>query len=269
MNRQKYFVLDVALCSGCNNCFMACKDEHVGNSWLPYTDEQPRHGHRWVDIKMRERGQFPRIDVAYLPVMCQQCEDAPCASSYPDIVHRREDGVVLIDVEKARGNRALADSCPYGAIWWNEEANVAQKCTMCAHILDSGEEPRMPRCAHSCPTGALGFKELAPEEVSALEEEGFETYLAELGTGSHVLYKNLFRFAKDFIAGGVVADGECAEGVEVVLRGVGIERVAATDCFGDFMFDDLEPGKYVLEIEGKEVKSVNLSGSMNVGEISI
>ena len=39
MKKQAYIVIDVALCEDCNNCFMACKDEHVGNCWLPYTDE--------------------------------------------------------------------------------------------------------------------------------------------------------------------------------------------------------------------------------------
>ena len=66
--KQHYMVIDVALCHDCNNCFMACKDEHIGNQWLPYTDEQPRHGHKWINILSTERGQFPSIDVGYLPV---------------------------------------------------------------------------------------------------------------------------------------------------------------------------------------------------------
>ena len=44
MSKQKYLVMDIASCHDCNDCFMACKDEHVGNDWSPYTEEQPRHG---------------------------------------------------------------------------------------------------------------------------------------------------------------------------------------------------------------------------------
>ena len=76
--KQWYKVIDVARCHDCNNCFMADKDEFVGNDWPGYTYAQPRHGHRWVDILRRERGQYARNDVAYLPVPCQQCEDPPC-----------------------------------------------------------------------------------------------------------------------------------------------------------------------------------------------
>ena len=70
--KQWYKVIDVAKCHDCNNCFMADKDEFVGNDWPGYTHAQPRHGHRWVDILRRERGQYARNDVAYLPVPCQQ-----------------------------------------------------------------------------------------------------------------------------------------------------------------------------------------------------
>ena len=56
--KQWYKVIDVALCHDCNNCFMADKDEFVGNDWPGYTAAQPRHGHRWVDILRRERGQY-------------------------------------------------------------------------------------------------------------------------------------------------------------------------------------------------------------------
>ena len=44
--KQWYMVIDVRWCHDCNNCFMSCKDEHVGNDWPGYTAAQPRHGHR-------------------------------------------------------------------------------------------------------------------------------------------------------------------------------------------------------------------------------
>ena len=34
-------VIDATLCMGCDACFMACKDEFVGNDYPPYTAAQP------------------------------------------------------------------------------------------------------------------------------------------------------------------------------------------------------------------------------------
>jgi Fe-S-cluster-containing dehydrogenase component len=248
--KQHYMVIDISLCHDCNNCFMACKDEHIGNQWLPYTDEQPRHGHKWINILSTERGQFPCIDVGYLPVPCQHCQDAPCIKAYPECVSRREDGVVLINRSKAKGVKGLVDSCPYGAIYWNEEANIAQKCTMCAHLLDGNEELKLPRCSHSCPTDAIAFYTLEPAEMARkIRDEKLEVYKPELGAKPHVFYKNLYRFEKAFVAGDVLQDGECAEGVTVTLTGKGVNCTQATDYFGDFKFDGLDSGEYAVSVE--------------------
>ncbi len=270
MSKKKYIVMDVASCQDCNNCFMACKDEHVGNDWMPYTEEQPRHGHRWVKLLRTERGQCPRIDVAYLMLSCQHCENCPVVDA--GLATRREDGIVLIDPEKARGNKDVMDMCPYGTIYWNEEKNVAQKCTMCAHIMDQGQQPCMPRCVHSCPTEALKYYEMEPEEMAKMvEEQKLEVYRPELGTNPHVYYKNLYRFTKGFISGEVVdtKSDDCVENATVTLRGAGVEETQKTDYFGEFKFDALEPGTYTLEINGQPAKTVELENSLNVGELFI
>lgn len=268
--KQHYMVIDVALCSDCNNCFIACKDEHVGNKWLPYTDEQPRHGHRWMNILQNERGQYPRIDVNYLPMPCQHCQDAPCIKAHPECISRREDGIVMIDAEKAKGVKELVDSCAYGVIYWSEEANVAQKCTMCAHLLDGDDKVTMPRCVHSCPTGSMKFFTMEPEEMQKkVKNEGLENYRSDLGSKPNVFYKNLHLFTKAFIAGGILKDNECAEGVEVTLKGDNVQYAQITDCFGDFKFDGLHPGPYAILINGKEVKTVEIETSVNVGSIVI
>lgn len=279
--KQRYMVIDVAMCFDCNNCFMACKDEYaqldtndpvvgtVENEWSD-SAPQPRHGHRWMDIQRRERGQYPRIDVAYLPTPCQHCEDAPCQKAYPQCVTRREDGIVLIDKTKARDVKGLVSSCPYGAIYWNEEICTPQKCTMCAHILDSGENPGMPRCAHSCPTEAIKFYTMEPAEMEKkVRDEGLEVYRPELNTKPHVFYKNLYRFEKAFVSGELLRGGECAEGVTVSLKGEGLNETRLTDCFGEFKFDALSPGAYTLYAGGKELQTVQVQESVNIGEISL
>ena len=72
-------------------------------------------------------------------------------------IYRREDGLVVIDPAKCTGCKLCPDSCPYDAIYFNEDLNMAQKCTGCAHLLDDGWD--VPRCVDACPTGALSFAE--------------------------------------------------------------------------------------------------------------
>ena len=91
-------IIDVAECEDCNNCFLACKDEHVDNAWPGYAESQPRHGHRWMNILRKERGQFPLVDVAYQPTPCMHCDNAPCIAEAKDgAVYKRDDGIVIID----------------------------------------------------------------------------------------------------------------------------------------------------------------------------
>ena len=90
----------------------------------------PKHGHKWINILQKERGQVtgqsPMIDIAYVPTMCNHCDDAPCVAKGGGAVKKRDDGIVLIDPEKAKGRKDLVDACPYGHIWWNEEHQLPQ-----------------------------------------------------------------------------------------------------------------------------------------------
>ncbi len=162
-------VIDVSRCTGCHNCFLACRDEHVGNDYPPIAAAQPQSGHRWMDVQEYERGKFPRVRVDYLPLPCQHCKEATCVSkAQGGSVYRRADGIVVIDPEKAVGQREIVLSCPHRVIFWNEAKNVPQKCTFCAHLLDKGW--KQPRCVEACPTQALVFGDLddPDSEVSQL-----------------------------------------------------------------------------------------------------
>jgi Fe-S-cluster-containing dehydrogenase component len=220
-----------------------------------------------MNILRKERGQFPRIDCAFLPMPCQHCQDAPCVKANADCISKREDGVVIIDPVKSKGKKGVVESCPYGAIYWNEEEGIPQKCTMCAHILDDGWA--MPRCAHSCPTNGMQFYTLEKAEMDKIvAAEGLEQYRADLKTNPNVYYKNLHRFTKCFITGGVLKGGECAEGAKVTLSG-DASAESATNYFGEFKFDALLPGKYTISVDGKEVKTVTIEESLNVGNFEV
>lgn len=270
-------IIDVAKCHDCNNCFLACKDEHYENSFLPYTESQPRHGHRWMNIHRKERGQYPMVDVAYLPVPCMHCDDAPCMkNTNSGSVYQRDDGILLIDPEKSIGKKEIVTSCPYNAIWWNDEKNIPQKCTLCAHLLDGGWKE--PRCVQSCPTGALQIIQEEDSEIkNIIKSENLETFRPEYSTQPRVYYKNINRFLKCFIGGNVALKDtdECAEGAKVSLTSSKNEIVGTseTNNYGDFKIDNIDPksGEYTLEIsfDGYENKilSFELSTSINLGHI--
>ncbi|MBU2602813.1 MAG: oxidoreductase [Actinobacteria bacterium] len=287
-----HLVIDVERCEDCNNCFLACKDEHVDNEWPGYAASQPRHGQRWIDILRKERGRYPLVDAVYLPVPCMHCDDAPCVAAGGGAVRKREDGIVLIDPVRTQGMSELPASCPYGAIFWNEEAGLPQKCTLCAHLLDQGW--RDTRCTQACPTGALRLVEASDMQMQATAAgQGLEALNPEYATRPRVLYKNLSRWDSHLVCGSVSLerDGlvECAAGATVELYAgdpVAAESAtggsasaplstAITDAFGDFRIDGLvlEPGGYSFSIalEGYAPVSyeVDIAGSCNVGTIRL
>jgi Fe-S-cluster-containing dehydrogenase component len=236
-------LIDVTRCSGCYNCFLACRDEHYGNDYPGYSAAQPLNGQFWMQVKEVEGGKYPRPRLNYIAVPCQHCRNAPCIDAAKDgAVYRRDDGIVLIDPDKARGQDQIVGSCPYRVISWNAELQLPQKCGFCAQRLDAGD--KQPRCVESCPTGAMAYGDLDdPEsEISKrLAEVSAEVFHPEYGTDPNVLYAGL---PGRMVAGEVVLDGSeaCAEGVRVTLEGGGIALDTTTSAFGDFAFERLPRG---------------------------
>ncbi|CAH0529518.1 4Fe-4S dicluster domain-containing protein [Vibrio hippocampi] len=272
-------VVDVERCENCNNCFMADKDEYCGNSFPGYSEEQPRHGHRWINIQRRERGSGSLVDVAYMPTMCNQCKDAPCVKAAKNgEIYQRDDGIVIIDPLKAKGQERLVKSCPYGHIWWNDELELPQKWYFDAHLLDNGWKE--PRCVQSCATGALQAIKVSDEEMLAkVRQENLEVLNPEFGTNPRIWYRNLYRFNKQHLAGSVVAkvDGvvDCVKSATVTLSQQ--DTVIAelqTDYFGDFKFDKLETSTepYQLTVSheyGRYHCEVDLQNSINLGVLTL
>ncbi len=274
-----YMIIDVALCEDCNNCFLSCKDEFVENDFLPYSAAQPRSNNRWMNIKGKERGTGSLMDVVFLPMPCMHCEDPACVKKAKNgAVIKRPDGIVLIDPIKAKGQKQLVESCPYGAIYWNEEKNVAQKCTMCAHLLD--DSWKETRCAQACPTQAIQLvKSDASQMKKMIDTENLEVFHPEYGTKPRVYYKNLYKYKNCFIAGSIAYKhdkiADCAENAEVRLmkdsKKIG---EALTNYLGDFKFDKLveNSGVYTLEIkygDYKKMVNVDLKESINLGDIYV
>jgi len=281
MSDKKYFLLiDVDLCQDCRACYLACKDEYLDNTFIGYSAPQPRHCHMWIRHPRKERADGSLMDIKYLPQPCMHCSKPLCASKAKNgAVNKRSDGIVLIDPVKAKNQSELVASCPYGAIAWNEEANLPQKCTLCAHLLDEGWNET--RCSQICPSGAIKLMHITDgERAELIAKEKLEAYKPELKTEPTVLYKNLFRFTKGFIAGSVAAtkDGvvDCVNGATVNLSTKGgTVAELTTDNYGDFKFDNLpeDSGGYILSIDagsrGSKRLTIDFGKSVYLADIML
>jgi Fe-S-cluster-containing dehydrogenase component len=250
-------IVDIEPCNNCRACFLAVKDEHTGNEFPGYAAEQPAMGHNWLEIERHERGSYPIVDAHFMPVMCNHCDDAPCMKVAKNgAIRKREDGIVIIDPVKSKGQKEIVEACPYGAVSWNEEKQIPQAWIFDAHLLDEGwSRTRAEQC---CPTDVFRSVKVEDQEMQRIAaEEGLEVLQPELGTKPRIYYKNMYLMNQCFVSGSVVATIEgvedCVEGAEVVLKQNGSEIArSTTDTFGEFKIDKLEPnsGQYELEVTG-------------------
>jgi len=224
-------VIDQNRCVGCWTCAVGCKEinnEPLGFWWnrvltaapADTTGESspPDAANPASDSIDVPQGTFPNVEMAYLPVACQMCDDAPCVKVCPvGATFRRDDGTVLVDYERCIGCRYCMAACPYGIRVFNwgdrqqpvdftigygqdyrtdgrlvftpdRPRGVVEKCTWCVERIDVGEQPF---CVEVCPTGARVFGDLDDKnsEVAQLVDAGGATQLLpDLGTDPRVFY---------------------------------------------------------------------------------
>jgi NAD-dependent dihydropyrimidine dehydrogenase PreA subunit len=172
--------------------------------------------------------------------------NAPCQkAARNEAVYRRPDGIILIDPVKARGQKQIVTACPYRVIEWNEEKQVGQKCTLCAHMLDKGEKE--PRCVEACCTGALIFG--IDDKIRRLaQKRNAEIMNPEYGLKTRVFYIGL---PKRFVAGTVVSPNmnDALENVTQVFEGINTEALARRRDAGQ---DGCRPAALVASQEGRQ-----------------
>lgn len=158
-------VTDLNRCVGCLACSTACKTVNnvpVGNFWNKTLRIGPN--------PRKEGGNWPDVDVYFLPVSCQHCENPECVKVCPTgASHKLADGTVQIDKSKCIGCQFCAMACPYGVRYLNEEEGVVEKCTMCEQKVAQGE---LPQCVTQCSAMARWFGDL---------DKGIETFKGACG----------------------------------------------------------------------------------------
>ena len=141
------FAIDLRKCIGCHACTIACKAEH----------EIPVGVNRcWV--KTVESGTFPDTRRFFFPVLCNQCDDAPCAKICPtNALFKRRDGIVDLHGDSCIGCRACMVACPYDQLFIDPNTHTAEKCNFCANRV---ENELLPACVSVCPTECRIFGDL-------------------------------------------------------------------------------------------------------------
>jgi Fe-S-cluster-containing dehydrogenase component/formate-dependent nitrite reductase membrane component NrfD len=172
------FAIDLRKCIGCHACTIACKAEH----------QIPVGTHRcWV--KTVEKGTFPDTRRFFFPVLCNQCDDAPCARICPtNALFKRRDGIVDLHGDSCIGCRACMEACPYDQLFIDPNTHTAEKCNFCANRV---ENKLLPSCVSVCPTECRIFGDLddpASEVAKIVQREAFMVRKPEKGTGPKVFY---------------------------------------------------------------------------------
>jgi anaerobic carbon-monoxide dehydrogenase iron sulfur subunit len=133
----KVLMLHPDKCTGCRNCELACSFAHEG-------EFRPRASR--VHVYSWER------DGISVPMMCQQCDDAACATVCPTgAMHQNKaNGMVDWDAKKCIRCRMCTLACPFGNAVYDAVTSSILKCNNC-----DGN----PECVQFCPNKALEFQD--------------------------------------------------------------------------------------------------------------
>ena len=204
---RNIIAVDLDSCIGCHSCAVVCKQENNVGLGTYYNKV----------LTVGPSGTYPDLEMYYLPVSCQHCDNPECVSVCPTgASYKREDGIVLVDHSKCIGCRMCMGACPYDARSFNwfdsaehpyyegfeqtpyeqmraaeHPVGVVEKCVMCHGRTEEGKEPA---CVQTCITKSRWFGDLddpTSELCKKIEEMGARPLKPELGTKPSVYYAGL------------------------------------------------------------------------------
>ena len=166
-------IVNVDRCAGCFACAVACKEEN-----------QVAPGIFWEKIKCDENVRDNVIN--WFRMSCMHCDDPACMKVCPmKAIHKGPHGEVLVDQQKCIGCKMCMAACPYGARSYNPEAKVVEKCTLCHHLQEVGDQPA---CVKVCCAKARFFGDVDDPESDVskvLAAAGTENVHSMPDSGNH------------------------------------------------------------------------------------
>ncbi len=222
-DRRWVLLVDLSRCTGCQACVVAC---HAENNVPVVGESQAAYGRwmHWIIIQRYWEGEYPNLKARFMPVMCQQCTEAPCEPVCPVFAtYHTGEGLNAQIYNRCIGTRFCGNACPYKTRTFNwfrpefpeplaEQLNpdvsirtrgIMEKCTFCIQRIqraqiDAQSEGRdladgeiQPACVQTCPTNTLVFGDLNDPNSRAsqlsVSRRSFRL-LPELGTDPGVIY---------------------------------------------------------------------------------
>jgi Fe-S-cluster-containing hydrogenase component 2 len=158
-----FISIDLEKCTGCRCCEMACS-LHNDNQCNPEKA-------RIRAIKSEDDGR-----VFTLPIVCQQCEKAPCLEFCPSgaMYRKPETGAIVVDENKCIGCKRCVFVCPFGIPFIDEYRGVSVKCNLC---------DGSPKCVEICPKDALTLTQYDKMSIKKKREK-VDKYIAYQHTKS-------------------------------------------------------------------------------------
>ena len=156
---SKVLMINYEKCTGCRLCELVCAVKHDGIS---------------NPVRSRIRVMKWEQEGLYIPMSCQQCEDAPCMIACPVKAISRDEVLdrVMVDYDICIGCRTCVSVCPFGAMNFNVIDKKVFKCDLC-----DGD----PQCVRFCDIKAIEYVEAdrvsisrkrdAAERLSAAQKE--------------------------------------------------------------------------------------------------
>ncbi|WP_202079130.1 4Fe-4S dicluster domain-containing protein [Caldalkalibacillus salinus] len=179
MTKQLGMLIDLRACAGCHACSVSCKSEHD----VPLGSFRTR-------VETQEQGTYPQVKKQFVPLMCNQCTDAPCITSCPTgSLSKDENGVVVVNEDTCTSVGACVSACPYDAIYLHPDTGKAEKCDFCSDRMADGG---LPACVSTCPTNALEIGDVSDPDSDIsqhIREHGAEPiYKSDDELVPHVYY---------------------------------------------------------------------------------
>ncbi|HMO01903.1 MAG TPA: molybdopterin-dependent oxidoreductase [Oligoflexia bacterium] len=223
-------VVDLASCTGCSACVVACYAE---NNIPVVGPERCAEGREmsWLRIERYYEGAGEELEVRFLPMMCQHCGNAPCEPVCPVYAtYHNEEGLNAMIYNRCVGTRYCSNNCSYKVRRFNwfeielpeplnmqynpdvtrRSAGVMEKCTFCVQRIieakdNAKDEGRLvrdgeikPACAQSCPTQAITFGNLNDPESKvaklAKDKRAYKVLDHHLNTQPAITYLEGIRF---------------------------------------------------------------------------